>query len=105
MEGPAKVYQLLTEAPSVFSYILLRGYLSNDFGQFSFLWTNIASCLHSYTYSLNMSKLFQPLDVAGSHLQHRMVMAPLTRFRADDDYVPMDIVRGSSGADTKCFRT
>lgn len=41
-----------------------------------------------------MSKLFQPLKVGGCQLQHRMVMAPLTRFRADDDYVPMDIVKG-----------
>ncbi|KAF3403168.1 Chanoclavine-I aldehyde reductase easA [Talaromyces pinophilus] len=40
-----------------------------------------------------MSKLFQPLEVAGCHLQHRMVMAPLTRFRADDDYIPTDIMK------------
>ncbi|KXJ96270.1 hypothetical protein Micbo1qcDRAFT_218183 [Microdochium bolleyi] len=40
-----------------------------------------------------MSKLFQPLEVAGSHLQHRMVMAPLTRFRADENFVPTAIMK------------
>jgi NADPH2 dehydrogenase len=44
-----------------------------------------------------MSKLFQPLEVAGCHLKHRMVMAPLTRFRADDDYVPTDMMKGVFG--------
>ncbi|EWG44746.1 hypothetical protein FVEG_05741 [Fusarium verticillioides 7600] len=40
-----------------------------------------------------MSKLFQPLEVAGCHLKHRMIMAPLTRFRADDDYVPTEMMK------------
>ncbi|KAH7028927.1 uncharacterized protein B0I36DRAFT_244839 [Microdochium trichocladiopsis] len=40
-----------------------------------------------------MSKLFQPLEVAGCHLQHRMIMAPLTRFRADENYVPTAIMK------------
>ncbi|KAH8176377.1 NADH:flavin oxidoreductase / NADH oxidase family protein [Sarocladium implicatum] len=40
-----------------------------------------------------MSKLFQAQDVGGCKLQHRMVMAPLTRYRADDDFVPMDMAK------------
>ncbi|KAK0636965.1 hypothetical protein B0T17DRAFT_504358 [Bombardia bombarda] len=34
------------------------------------------------------SKLFQPLTVGTSKLQHRIAMAPLTRCRADENYVP-----------------
>ncbi|KAF5372381.1 hypothetical protein D9615_009310 [Tricholomella constricta] len=34
-------------------------------------------------------KLFQPLQVGDMTLQHRVVMAPLTRFRADDKHVPL----------------
>ena len=41
-----------------------------------------------------MSKLFQPQEIGGCTLQHRMVMAPLTRYRADDDYIPMDLMKG-----------
>jgi NADPH2 dehydrogenase len=39
-----------------------------------------------------MSKLFQPLQVGNNTLQHRLVMAPLTRYRADDAHVPLDFV-------------
>ncbi|SLM40049.1 nadh:flavin oxidoreductase nadh oxidase family protein [Lasallia pustulata] len=39
------------------------------------------------------SKLFTPLQVGNSHLQHRLVMAPLTRFRADDGHVPLPMVK------------
>jgi NADPH2 dehydrogenase len=42
-----------------------------------------------------MSKLFRPLEVADSHLQHRMVMAPLTRFRADENYNPTAMMKGA----------
>ncbi|GAB7346121.1 hypothetical protein MBLNU457_4871t1 [Dothideomycetes sp. NU457] len=38
------------------------------------------------------SKLFQPLKVGSQELSNRIVMAPLTRFRADDNHVPMDMV-------------
>ncbi|KAK8248266.1 NADPH dehydrogenase [Phyllosticta capitalensis] len=38
------------------------------------------------------SKLFTPFKVGSSQLQHRIVMAPLTRFRADDDHVPQPIM-------------
>jgi NADPH2 dehydrogenase len=40
-----------------------------------------------------MSKLFTPLKVGNNLLQHRIVMAPLTRFRADDDHVPLEFVQ------------
>jgi NADPH2 dehydrogenase len=39
-----------------------------------------------------MSKLFQPLKVGKVELQHRIIMAPLTRFRADDAHVPLPFV-------------
>lgn len=35
-------------------------------------------------------RLFKPLKVGTSHLQHRIVMAPLTRFRADKQHVPSE---------------
>ncbi|OLN81109.1 Chanoclavine-I aldehyde reductase 2 [Colletotrichum chlorophyti] len=38
------------------------------------------------------TKLFQPLKVGNTELSHRVVMAPLTRYRADDDSVPLPIV-------------
>ncbi|KAJ6099794.1 NADH-dependent flavin oxidoreductase [Penicillium canescens] len=36
-----------------------------------------------------MSKLFSPLQVGACQLQHRVIMAPLTRFRSNEDYVPI----------------
>ena len=39
-----------------------------------------------------MSKLFQPLKVGGVELSNRIVMAPLTRLRADDSHVPLPFV-------------
>lgn len=38
------------------------------------------------------SKLFQPLKVGTFELSNRIVMAPLTRFRADDSHVPLPFV-------------
>ncbi|KAK7544099.1 NADPH dehydrogenase [Phyllosticta citribraziliensis] len=38
------------------------------------------------------SKLFTPLKVGSTQLEHRIVMAPLTRFRADDDHAPLPMV-------------
>ena len=38
------------------------------------------------------SKLFTPLKVGRSQLHHRVVMAPLTRFRASDSHVPLPMV-------------
>lgn len=37
------------------------------------------------------SKLFQPLQIGRVTLGHRVVMAPLTRFRFDADHVPLSI--------------
>jgi NADPH2 dehydrogenase len=38
------------------------------------------------------SRLFQPMQIGKSKLQHRMVMSPMTRFRADDEHVPLSFV-------------
>jgi NADPH2 dehydrogenase len=38
------------------------------------------------------SRLFQPLKVGNATLKNRVAMAPLTRFRADDDHVPLPMV-------------
>ncbi|KAM0244531.1 hypothetical protein ACHAP5_006213 [Fusarium lateritium] len=38
------------------------------------------------------SKLFKPIQVGNVKLDHRMVMAPLTRYRHDNDHVPMPFV-------------
>ena len=35
------------------------------------------------------SRLFEPLQIGSMKLQHRIVMAPLTRFRANEDHVPV----------------
>lgn len=40
-----------------------------------------------------MSKLFSPLQIGDITLEHRVVMAPLTRCRADDNHVPLPIVK------------
>lgn len=40
-----------------------------------------------------MSKLFTALQVGNCQLQHRVIMAPLTRFRAEDNHVQMPIAR------------
>ncbi|RDB16613.1 putative inactive dehydrogenase EasA [Hypsizygus marmoreus] len=39
--------------------------------------------------AMGVSKLFQPIRVGDMLLQHRVVMAPLTRFRADSQHVPL----------------
>jgi len=38
------------------------------------------------------SRLFQPLKVGNLNIKNRVVMAPLTRFRADDDHTPLPFV-------------
>lgn len=37
-------------------------------------------------------RLFQSIRVGDTTLGHRLVLAPLTRFRADKAHVPLDIV-------------
>jgi NADPH2 dehydrogenase len=41
---------------------------------------------------MSSSKLFQPIKVGDIELQHRVVMAPMTRFRAKDGHVPIQPV-------------
>ncbi|EAU30210.1 hypothetical protein ATEG_09073 [Aspergillus terreus NIH2624] len=41
---------------------------------------------------MSSSKLFEPLRVGQVELQHRVVMAPLTRFRNTEDNLPLPIV-------------
>lgn len=41
---------------------------------------------------MSSTKLFQPLQIGRMQLQHRVVMAPLTRFRADTEHVPLPVV-------------
>lgn len=38
------------------------------------------------------SNLFKPMKVGHCQLQHRVVLAPLTRFRSDDDHIPLPFV-------------
>ncbi|KAF3020924.1 hypothetical protein E8E14_003214 [Neopestalotiopsis sp. 37M] len=38
------------------------------------------------------TKLFTPLQVGSTQLEHRVVMAPLTRFRATREHVPTDVM-------------
>jgi NADPH2 dehydrogenase len=38
------------------------------------------------------SRLFKPLKLGNINLRHRIVMSPLTRFRADDEHVPLPFV-------------
>lgn len=38
---------------------------------------------------VSMTRLFEPLKIGDMSLQHRIVMAPLTRFRADDNHVQL----------------
>ncbi|KEF51512.1 NADPH2 dehydrogenase [Exophiala aquamarina CBS 119918] len=40
-----------------------------------------------------MALLFKPLQAGDLELQHRVVLAPLTRFRADKDHVPLPMVK------------
>jgi NADPH2 dehydrogenase len=41
---------------------------------------------------MSESRLFKPLKLGNIDLKHRIVMSPLTRFRADDEHVPLPFV-------------
>lgn len=41
-----------------------------------------------------MSRLFQPLKLGAARLEHRIAMAPLTRYRMDDEWNPTALSRG-----------
>ncbi|KAK7033510.1 hypothetical protein VNI00_012732 [Paramarasmius palmivorus] len=43
--------------------------------------------------AISKSKLFQGVKLGTVHLKHRAVLAPLTRFRADENHVPLPIVK------------
>ncbi len=45
----------------------------------------------SSTDGVANSRLFQPIRLGTSQLSHRIVFAPLTRFRADKAHVPTDL--------------
>jgi len=45
----------------------------------------------SSTDGISNSRLFQPIRLGTSELSHRIVLAPLTRFRADKAHVPTDL--------------
>ncbi|EON66457.1 hypothetical protein W97_05555 [Coniosporium apollinis CBS 100218] len=40
-----------------------------------------------------MTKLFSPLRIGDIEVKHRVVLAPLTRYRADESHVPLNFVR------------
>jgi len=42
-----------------------------------------------------MSRLFQPLTVGPTGLEHRVAMAPLTRYRMGDDYTATPLSKGT----------
>lgn len=42
----------------------------------------------------DISKLFELIRVGTANLSHRVVLAPMTRFRVDDEWVPLPIVKG-----------
>ncbi|ETS77334.1 hypothetical protein PFICI_11208 [Pestalotiopsis fici W106-1] len=42
---------------------------------------------------MSASRLFEPLKLGNVTLQHRIAMAPLTRFRADENHVPLPFVK------------
>jgi NADPH2 dehydrogenase len=48
----------------------------------------------TYTNTTTMaeSRLFEPLKLGSITLKHRVAMAPLTRFRASDDFIPLPYV-------------
>ncbi|KAI1327076.1 NADH:flavin oxidoreductase/NADH oxidase [Xylariaceae sp. FL0255] len=42
-----------------------------------------------------MSKLFEPLSLGSVKLENRIAMAPLTRYRADDEWVPLPMAKAA----------
>lgn len=42
---------------------------------------------------MSFGKLYQPLKVGNMQLKHRIVLAPLTRLRADSQHVPLPHVK------------
>ena len=44
-------------------------------------------------FSMDESRLFKPLNIGNFEVKHRIGMAPLTRFRAADDRVPLPMMK------------
>ncbi|KAI0474183.1 NADH:flavin oxidoreductase/NADH oxidase [Xylariaceae sp. FL0804] len=42
---------------------------------------------------MSSSRLFEPMSLGQARLGHRVVMAPLTRYRCDDDWVPLPMAK------------
>jgi NADPH2 dehydrogenase/chanoclavine-I aldehyde reductase len=51
------------------------------------------STLSLPTFKMPDSNLFKPLQVGRCHLKHKLVLSPMTRFRADDNAVPLPFVK------------
>lgn len=49
-----------------------------------------------------MSRLFEPLAIGSTSLEHRVVMAPLTRYRCDDDHCPTPMTQGQYYCTINC---
>jgi NADPH2 dehydrogenase len=43
--------------------------------------------------SSSVSSLFKPLRVGAANVQHRVVMAPLTRFRANEEHIHGELAK------------
>ena len=56
-------------------------------------WTRISPRPRLYHPMTTPLKLFSPLTVGAMHLPNRVILAPLTRCRADDNRVPTDLMR------------
>jgi hypothetical protein len=58
-----------------------------------FNWNNTPQQISKTHARITMatSKLFQPIQVGTVTLQHRVVMAPLTRYRGDSKHTPTDL--------------
>lgn len=52
-----------------------------------------------------MTKLFSLVRVGDHELAHRIVMAPLTRYRCDDAWVPLPMVKGRNHTLPRAART
>lgn len=69
---------------------LIRISIQNDFASsWSFAVQVLRYPRHEQS---NMTRITDPLQIGRCSLNHRVVMAPMTRLRADDDHVPQDMM-------------
>ncbi|KAF2476210.1 putative N-ethylmaleimide reductase [Lindgomyces ingoldianus] len=57
-----------------------------------FIWSEKAF-MSQKSLTMPQSRLFKPLKIGDAEVQHRIGMAPLTRFRATDDRVPTPLMK------------